>query len=368
MGHAVARIGIVGGGWRARTFHTVARALPERFRMTAGLVRTERSARESADEWGIPVSTSVEEFLRTGPFDFVLVCVPRDVAPELVVTFARLDIPVLCETPLAPDVDGLRALYGTLGAEAPVQVAEQYRFQPHHAARLAAVRSGRIGVPTSAALSVAHDYHSVSLLRGFLRIGFERATLTASYSQDRLARSLSFDGWSPDLSPTVSERITATLKFPDRGILGIHDFEGEQYFSPIRSRHLTVRGDRGELVDDTVHFLRGPGNYAEVALARQQTGIDGDLEGSFLRRILLGEEVAYDNPFGGARLSDDELAIAEVLHRMARFARERTPFYGMADASEDHYLALLMHEAARSGRAVTSEPQPWHTASSVFAA
>ena len=190
--------------------------------------------------------------------------------------------------------------------------------------------------------------------------------MSASTWTDRLARSLSFDGWAPDLAPTTSERILARLSFDDRGLLGIHDFEGEQYFSPIRSRHLTVRGSRGELVDDTVRFLRGPADSGALPLTRQQTGTDGDLEGSFLRRILLGDEVVYDNPFGPARLSDDELAIAEVLARMARFAEDGEPFYGMADASEDQYLALLMHEAARTGSTLRSEPQPWHSGGSVF--
>jgi hypothetical protein len=148
--------------------------------------------------------------------------------------------------------------------------------------------------------------------------------------------------------------------------IGLYDFEGEQYFSPIRSRHILVRGRRGELADDTAHWLRRPRDPLTARLERRQTGVDGDLEGHFLDRITLGADVVYRNPFPGARLSDDEIAIATVLARMVAFVREGTPLYGLADAAHDAYMALLIHEAAVSGWAIDSERQPWSDAPSLL--
>jgi hypothetical protein len=54
-----------------------------------------------------------------------------------------------------------------------------------------------------------------------------------------------------------------------------------------------------------------------------------------LRAITLGERVLWRNPFGDARLSDDELAVATVLRAMRRYVNEGVEFYGIPDAAED---------------------------------
>ena len=64
-------------------------------------------------------------------------------------------MPVLAETPPAPDLKGLIQLSKDLPGNARVQVAEQYPFQPLHAARLALARSGKLGEITQAQISVA---------------------------------------------------------------------------------------------------------------------------------------------------------------------------------------------------------------------
>jgi K+-sensing histidine kinase KdpD len=87
-------------------------------------------------------------------------------------------------------------------------------------------------------------------------------------------------------------------------------------------------------------------------------GIDGDLEGSYLRRILLRDTAHFENRFAPARLNDDELAVAEVMHRMAVFVQTGEPFYSLAEASHDHYLGMLVDEAAESGHTLHSGEVP----------
>ena len=58
-------------------------------------------------------------------------------------------------------------------------------------------------------------------------------------------------------------------------------------------------------------------------------------------------------------MSDDEIAVATSMEQMVRYARGGPPFYGLADAAQDHYLSLLLHGAAATGEPVRSEPQPW---------
>jgi len=142
-------------------------------------------------------------------------------------------------------------------------------------------------------------------------------------------------------------------------VTATYDFAGEQYFSPIRSRQITIRGTHGEVADDRVVSIREPGNPIVLPITRADTGLDGDLEGHHLRDIRLGEQVLWRDPFGGLRLSDDELAVATVLHAMRRFVDDGVPFYGIADAAEDQYLSELMHEAARAGRMQRSGERAW---------
>lgn len=57
-------------------------------------------------------------------------------------------------------------------------MAEQYAFQPFHAARLALARSGRLGAVSQAQVSVTQEYHGMSLIRKLLGIQFENAVIT----------------------------------------------------------------------------------------------------------------------------------------------------------------------------------------------
>jgi hypothetical protein len=60
-----------------------------------------------------------------------------------------------------------------------------------------------------------------------------------------------------------------------------------------------------------------------------------------------------------ARLSDDEIAIATCLESMARYLDTGESFYDLAEASQDHYLSILIDQAAKTGNPVESSNQIW---------
>jgi len=356
------RIGLVGASWRAEFFLRIAAELGDRFVVSRVLVRSESSAQRVTREWSIPATTRMADFLAAGPYGFVVVAAPRDVAPELIRQLVDAGVPVLVETPPAADLDGLVELFTRVGS-APLQVAEQYQFQPHHAARLALARGGLIGEVASARVSVAHGYHGISLMRLAIGAGFEPVDIRAATFPDIVLSARGRDDWNAEAVENDSRRTVASFDFG--GSVGYFDFSGEQYFSPIRSRHIAFYGTRGEVEDDRVGRIVGPARAAHESLYREATGVDGDLEGSFLRRILLGAEVLWENRFVPARLSDDELAGAETLQRMSEYVAGGPAFYGLADASHDQYLALLMDEASASGLPIRPGAVPWSGAVSV---
>lgn len=350
------RIGLIGASWRAEYFLRVARELPSLFTVGRVLVRTDATASRVVEGWAVPATTEMSDFLASGPYDFVVIAVPRNVAVDLILTLVRAGIPVLAETPPAPDAESLFALFTAVG-DAPIQVAEQYQFQPHHAARLAVVRSGLIGEVASARVSVAHGYHGVSLIRLAIGAGFEPVEIRADAVPDFVMSSRGRDDWNAEPIETESVRTSALLNFG--GSHGYYDFSGEQYVSPIRARHLSFYGSTGEIEDERVSHLTEPGHAAHETLHREMTGVDGDLEGNFLRRISLGREMLFENRFVPARLNDDEIAVAETMVRMGDYVNGGAPFYGLADASHDQYLALLIDESAASGVPVHSQSTPW---------
>lgn len=353
---APASVAVIGAGWRAGYAIRVAAERPDLLRISGVYARSEESAGRISARWGVPVSTDLSHVLTAGSPDLAFVCVPREAVAPLARSARDAGLPMLLETPPAPDVGGLFALYEEMKGH-PVMVAEQYHLQPHHAARIAAVRAGLLGQVHTATVSVAHDYHAVSLLRMLLGVGFEDVRIGGTSRTDRVLGVRSRDGWKAE--PEIIDSTVVNGTFEWDGRLGRYDFASEQYRSPLRSRHLSVQGVRGELVDDDVVTYERPGLVSRRRLVREQTGVDGDLAGAHLHQISLGQEVLVENRLAPARLSDDEIAVGESLLRTVEHLRGGPAPYPLADACEDAYLGLLLHEAVSTGVAVSAGDRPW---------
>ncbi|MCU1494723.1 MAG: putative dehydrogenase [Acidimicrobiaceae bacterium] len=352
------RFAIVGAGWRTTFYLRVASAASDRFHLSGVVARSRERAEEVTRAWGVEAHPGLESLLQGGRRpDFVVLSVPRSATVRWLEELTAAGLPVLCETP--PGVDLPELLRVTeLAARGPrVQVAEQYQYQPLHAARLALTDGGVIGTTSMVSLSVAHDYHGFSLMRRHLQMTGEPAVLRASTLRSTIESGFGTSG--PRRTPGTTEEIR-TVGLVDFGSsFGLYDFAGEQYFSYIRSPHVSIRGSIGEISDRTVRRLLTLDEPISEELRREETGLEGDLGGRSLRGISFGDRWSYKNPFPGARLSDDEIAIATCLELMGRYAEGGPAFYGLADAAQDHYLSLCLHQAATTGDAVHAVTQPW---------
>jgi predicted dehydrogenase len=351
------RYGIIGSGWRAQFFLRLAEAVPDRFAVTGVVTRTARRGAEVTAQWSVPTVRTIDALLKTDP-DFVIVSVPWDHTPSAVRELVARNVAVLAETPPAPDADGLRALWDEVGCSGLVQVAEQYLLLPGHAARLALVRAGVVGTPTSAQVSSTHLYHAVSVIRGYVDAGFAPAVVSARAFTAPLADPLSPDGWSGDAAPKDVTTTLATIDFD--GTSGLYDFTDNQWWNPLRTRRVVVRGATGELVDDAVVRLVDPTTPVTSHLVRRQLGIDLNLEGHDLDTISFDGRVVYRNPFRGARLADEDIAIATMLDGMRAWLHDDgPPPYPLAEACHDHLISLAITESAQTGRPVPTGSAPW---------
>lgn len=355
---ATTTFAILGTGWRAEFFARIARTVPDRLRLSGVVTRTGTRAAEVRAAWNVPAFTSIDDLLGHERPDFVIVSVPWAASPAAIRALVDRGVPVLAETPPAPDVDGLRKLWSDVGSTGLVQVAEQYLLMPSHAARQAVLDRGTIGEPTSVQISSTHLYHAVSLIRAGVGIRFEPATVDARTFTAPLADPLSPAGWSGDDTPKPAGTTIATIDFGGR--MGLYDFTDNQWWNPLRARRIVIRGSRGEIVDDTVTRLIDATTPVQSTLTRRQTGLDLNLEGLDLKHISFDGAVIYENPFRGSGMSDDDIAVAAIVSATGNWARDQAAEpYPLASACQDHLIGLAIEESARSGRTVTTQVEPW---------
>ncbi|MDR7273954.1 gfo/Idh/MocA family oxidoreductase [Catenuloplanes atrovinosus] len=342
---------LVGFGFRAATLHRVATAL-DGLRCVGAVVRTPRPL-------PVPRYDSLGACLRDARPGLVITAVPWDRNPDVIRECVAHGVPVLAETPPAPDLPALRALWADVGGSGLVQVAEQYPLMPTHAARAAAVRTGIIGAPTQVQVSSTQLYHAVALIRGLLGAGHDAATVRAGRTEAPLLHPLDRAGWTGETTPRPAVTTIAMLDF-GAGRSALYDFTTGQTRNLLRFRRLLIRGTHGELHDDEIVHPTGPRGLARTPLTRRQSGHELDLNGFDTESITLGTEVLWTNPYPGRRWNDDEIATAALLDATAAWVRGAgPPPYPLAEAAQDHLIGLAIEEAAAADRPVTTSAEAW---------
>jgi len=367
------RFAIVGTGWRTRFMLRLAAMAPDRLEPVAIVGRTPQRAREAlveAREAAAPFAAhlhdhlpvdGLEQALSLRP-DFVVAAVPWDVNPEVIRAVVAAGAPVLAETPPAPDMDGLRALWADVGASGLVQIAEQYTRMPGHAARIALLARGVIGAPHTVEVSSTHMYHAVSLIRTMLGAGDPAAVagarVTGRSFRSRMVDPLTPDGWTGSDRPRRRSTTIGMLDFGD-GRAGLYDFVDNQWWNPYLHRRIVIRGARGEIADDSVLRLTSDGPIGGH-LEHRRTGVDLNLEGNALWSTAFDGQVVYRNAWHDSRMSEDDLAVAQLLVDMGAWVRGDGPEpYPLAQGLWDHALALAIDESARTGQDVEVRDEPW---------
>lgn len=350
------RFAVIGSGWRSLFYWRIAKTYPELFQMTAMLCRTEEKAEKMKKEYGIPAVTSAKE-LREGKPQFAVVAVNKASIAQVTMEWAGAGYPVLCETPAALTLVDLEALWNLRKQGARIQVAEQYFLYPAFAAALETVKKGYLGEVFAVDLSAAHEYHGASLIRRFLGVGLENATLTGKKYVFPVEETDSRYGPVSDGRVSMRERVRMTFDF-EGGKSAFYDFDGIQYHSFIRSRHLKLQGQRGELYDRTLRYVDKSHAVHEEFIREECIR-----QGEGIKRVLLGDEILYENPFyrlGKPQLlPQDETAVASLLLGMERYVEDGAECYPLAEALQDAYMQILMEEALKSGAPVKSEDQVW---------
>ncbi len=348
---------IVGYGWRSEFYLRIVKALPDRFDVCGIVVRDNEKRESIENKWGFKCYSTIDEMLCNSKPSFVVVAVTHFATYSVIKQLIEKRIPVLSETPPASDITNLDELNGLVKNGAKIQVAEQYHLQPLNAARLKIIESGKLGEISQAYISSCHGYHAISLMRKFLGIKYENAKILSYKFISPLIDGPHRYGILEDRN-VDSEQVIAIMDFGHK--LGIYDFSTDQYSSWIRMPRITIRGDKGEIVNDEIRYLRNFKTPIETNLKRINAGENGSThEGYYLKGILCGEELVYKNNFIPARLMDDEIAVASCIEKMENYVDNDVEFYSLSEASQDYYLSLMTNESLNKAEKVETKSQSW---------
>ena len=318
------KYGIIGAGWRSEFYIRIAKLMPETFSVSGIFIRNPEKRKVFSKKYNVKIFETLEDLLKTD-FDFIVSCVSKDNIVSTAQSLSEKGIPVLTETPVTTD-----KLSGK------IQVAEQYHFMPRNQAYKKIIDSGILGEVHHVQLSCCHDYHAASLIKFFLQTGDKIPKTTTLKLPDRVTRYNSRSRFFTPLE-VDSEQVITILDFG--GKTAVYDFNYEQYFSDIRASRIVIRGTNGEIVDNTVTYLKDVLPHS-FEIKRNCFGSEENLDGFSLLNITGNEKVLYTNPFKNARLSDEEIAIATCLDRMKEYCINGTDFYNTIEAFYDYKLLL----------------------------
>lgn len=314
-----------------------------------------------ASEYNIHTTTSIDECVAYNA-DFAVIAVNKAVICDAAMEWMDRGITVLSETPAALDVEALKRLYDYYKAGKKQVVAEQYREYPSNRALIRLVKSGIIGDVSCMNISLAHEYHGFSLMRGYLgTVPGENYAVTGKIYEFPTTQTLTRYEKFTDGRIAYKKRCVATFEF-ESGKTAWYDFDSEQYRSPIRKNTIKVQGVRGEIIDNNVYYLddNNEGQIKkidiDVRIVKTQELNPNLSSVCEIEKISFGSEVLYEPEFGLCGLSEDETAIAVLMEKTAKYSRgEAESPYSMEDALADAYAAILLDEAVKTGGRISSD-------------
>ncbi len=236
---------IIGAGWRGLHYLRIARELPDYFKVEGVFVRDSKKGEALEKEWGVKTFQSIDELLKRCQASFVVLAVPPIASYEYIVQLASTGVPVLAETPPCEREEDFSNLSGLLRKGMKIQVAEEFPSRKWDG-------PSRKGLPEQQEISGANQL--------FARFSFG-------------------------------------------GKVGILDFDGGQYAGGwIRAQRTYIRGEKGELSDRAVRYMKDFRTPVELHLIRQDSGHDASTKEGFGHKMyLLGEKEVSRSPFRPAR-------------------------------------------------------------------
>ncbi len=149
------RIGLIGAGMVSRHHLIAWTQIAEKGRVVAITDPSRENAVRRADEFGISnIFADAEAMLAAADLDAVDIAAPRQFHALLVRLAAKRHLPVLCQKPLAPNLQEATELVAEVRDQTRLMVHENWRFRGYYRDAAAWLREGRIGKVKQAQLTL----------------------------------------------------------------------------------------------------------------------------------------------------------------------------------------------------------------------
>jgi len=149
------RIGLIGAGMVSRHHLIAWAAIPDSARVVAIADPFRENAARRADEFSISqIYADAEAMLAASELDAIDIAAPRQFHVPLVRLAAKRGLPVLCQKPLAPDLQQAIDLAAEVKSQTRLMVHENWRFRGYYRDAAAWLREGRIGDVKQAQLTL----------------------------------------------------------------------------------------------------------------------------------------------------------------------------------------------------------------------
>ncbi|MCL1994799.1 MAG: Gfo/Idh/MocA family oxidoreductase [Defluviitaleaceae bacterium] len=352
--------GIYGSGWRSEFFMRVAKLLPTQFTVD-GVITTDPSKAERFQKlFGLKSYPDLYDYLKSNKPDFIVDAVTKSASFNVTMNILKKGIPVLMETPAGSNLSVLHKLHKEMPQNAKIQIAEQYPFHPLHQARLNIINSGKLGDVQHVQVSFTHEFHALALIRRFLGIGFENASIRAMSFPIDVISGFSRGGAPRNEIVYIQTQMIAFLRFGEKGErTALYNFEENQHRSWVRTPIIQIKGSHGEIFNETLKYMADYKTPVEAPLTRVNMGENQNVEGYGLKGIQAAGEWYYKNPYMDSRLTDDEIAVAVCLEKMATYVQTGEPFYSFTEAAHDAYLSTMIGKAISEDATIKTQTMPW---------
>ena len=324
------KIGIIGAGRIARV-HTRAVAAHPNATLVVVSDPVEEAGTALAQEYGARWTSNAEDVIADPEVDAVIICSPTPFHAEQILAAARAGKPVLCEKPVAMDVETIDQLEKDLeGLDPVVMIGFNRRFDPSFAQIHDMVSDGTIGkveqvtiisrdpalpsldyIATSGGIFKDMTIHDFDTARFFL--GDITSIVAIGQHLDPIMKDTGdYDGVVITLTNAAGATATIT---------------NSRHCASGYDQRLEVFGDRGTLNADNIR----------PTTVRLSTDTSTDAQDPYLDFFLTRYEAAYS---------------AELSEFLSAIESGRAPSPSIADGKKAQLLAEAAEESARTGTIV----------------
>ncbi len=302
------RIGLIGAGMVSRHHLIAWAAIADQARVVAIADPSHDNAARRAAEFGISKTyADAEAMLAATELDAVDIAAPRQLHARLA---AKRRLPVLCQKPLAPNLQQAIELVAEVKDLTRLMVHENWRFRGYYRDAASWLREGRIGNVKQAQLTLQrmlvaevliHHLDTLRMLLGPLRVA--AAGLSRSYSE-----MAGEDGAVIQMKAERGAAVTIFASFAAHG------------FPAAQVDRLEILGDSGSIrLDGPLLTCSG------AAPAEQRYDLAAEYQGSYNRTIAHFVESLRDStPFETAPEDNLEtLRLVEDCYRLSGWEATR---------------------------------------------